>query len=118
MKRNLWILAIFTLMIAGCDGFARGCRSDIARGFGADWIIVQYNYTGEPVLCWKLDDASVTNETNSDGIYWSHRGHLVHISGWYNRVQVSGGDWMTAANSVGVDMAHCNNGVYQVAAGQ
>ncbi len=113
MQNRIWVLVLFSLMIAGCDGFTRGCQSRIAQDFGADWIIVQYNNNGEPVLCWVLDDESVANEATSDGIYWSQDGHLVHISGWYNRVQVKDSNWTNAAISVGVDLTRCKNGVYQ-----
>lgn len=97
----------------GCAGVSRSCSSDIATSFGGDWIIVQFGAGGLPFNCWKLPNTSVTNEQGSDGVYWlAPDGHLVHISGWYNRVQVDGGRWEQAAKSVGVELAKCAGGAY------
>jgi len=91
------------LVVAGCAGMDRGCSSCVAENMGGDWIIIQYRFDGSPMACWKLRGTSVTNEEHSDGIYWKGpTGHLVHISGWYNRVQVTNGDFDGAAKSVGV----------------
>jgi len=84
-----------------------------ASAAGANWIIVQYNMNGQPLAAWKLTDVSVSNEQNSDGIYWKEgSGHLVHISGWYNRVQVAGNDYAGAAKLLGVDVDLIRNGKY------
>jgi hypothetical protein len=57
---------------------------------------------------------SVENEKESDGVYWLARdGHLVHIGGWYNRVQVEGGQWESAAELVGVNLVACLGGAYR-----
>ena len=93
LKRRI---AVFLMLVTltGCAGIQRGCSSMWATDVGADWIVVQYAANGEPINCWKLRDVGITNETNSDGIYWREgSGHLVHISGWYNRIQVSAGDF-------------------------
>jgi hypothetical protein len=37
----------------------------------------------------------------------------VHISGWYNRVQVNNGDWNGAAAALGIDLSRCHDGIYQ-----
>lgn len=105
--------AIFlSFFMFGCASISRDCSSSVASNFGSDWIIVQYSNNG-PINCWKLNDIAVDNESNTDGIYWkSNQGHLVHISGWYNRVQVTGGDFDSAAKSVGVNLASCNDGKY------
>ena len=102
------------LAIAGCAGTQRSCASSCASQLGADWLVVQYKYDGEPMNCWKLNNTSVDNEPASDGIYWqeSVSGNLVHISGWYNRVQVENGRWKEAADSVGVDLERCVGGKY------
>lgn len=105
----------FTLsLLAGCAGWDRGCSSCMAENFASDWVIVQYKFNGEPINCWKLNDVSVTNEDRSDGVYWkdSSTGHLVHISGWYNRVQVEHNDFRSAAELMGVDMNRCPGGMY------
>ncbi len=112
MTRSIFFIFIL-LFFAGCAGLGRGCSSWQANNFGSDWIIVQYKFDGTPINCWKLNDVSVTNETNSDGIYWKDEsGHLVHISGWYNRVQVQGGRYEEAAKLVGVDINLIGNGKY------
>ena len=74
---------------------------------------MQYGFNGDPINCWKLQDVSISNEMNSDGIYWREgSGHLVHISGWYNRIQVSGGRYNEAAKLLGVDLEKIANGKY------
>jgi hypothetical protein len=63
-----------------------------------------------------LEHTAIDNEENTDGIFWldQHTKHLVHISGWYNRVQVSNGDFSGAAKSIGIDMLSCKDGKYGV----
>ena len=112
MKRY-WYLLFVLVMFSGCAGLGRGCSSMWASAAGANWIIVQYNMNGQPLAAWKLTDVSVSNEQNSDGIYWKEgSGHLVHISGWYNRVQVAGNDYAGAAKLLGVDVDLIRNGKY------
>lgn len=104
-----------SLLLVGCAGMERECSSCGAQNFGADWIVVQYRNDGVPVVCWQLRETSVTNEEHSDGIYWkAPEGHLVHISGWYNRVQVDHGDYAGAAKSLGIDLASCKGGRYEI----
>lgn len=106
----MWLTLAFTV---ACAGQMRECSGCAAENFGADWIIVQYKTDGSPINCWKLNGDSVSNEEHSDGIWWkSNDGHLVHISGWYNRVQVAGGNWDGAAAQLGVDVAKCGEGKY------
>lgn len=115
MKARTRFIAM--LLLTGCAGWDRSCSSSCATSFGADWLIVQYRFDGEPINCWQLNNTSVTNEPSSDGIYWkdSSTGHLVHISGWYNRVQVENGNFETAAAVVGVDVNRCPGGKYMPA---
>ncbi len=110
-QMTLWFLV---LLLAGCASFNRGCSAFNADSFGADWIVVQYRYDGTAFNCWKLKNVSVANEEGSDDIYWkdTSAGHLVHIGGWYNRNQVSNGDFESAAQLIGVDSAKCGNGKY------
>ena len=105
---------VWVVLLAGCASMDRGCSSFSARNFGADQVVVQFRTDGTAFNCWKLHNVSVTNEENSDGIYWkdTSTGHLVHISGWYNRNQVSNGDFDSAAQLIGVDSAKCGNGKY------
>lgn len=101
--------ALFSmLLLVGCAGTMRECSSCTAQSLGADWVIVQVDMTGKAFRCWKLEGASVANEERSDGIWWqSPEGHLVHISGLYNRVQVSGGDWDSAYRELGLSEQTC-----------
>lgn len=100
-------------LLTGCAGWSRQFTSWSAGSFGADWIITQFGADGHPFNCWKLSGVSVSNEEHSDGIYWQNSdGHLVHISGWHNRVQVSGGNFEKAAAAVGVDAKKCGDGHY------
>ena len=114
MKRGV-ISFLILITLAGCAGFNRGCSSWSAGTFGSNWIVVQYDYQGDPINCWKLQNTSIANEGNSDGVYWkdSESGHLVHISGWYNRVQVDGGRYEEAAKLLGVELSLITNGKYQ-----
>jgi hypothetical protein len=117
MKTPAWKTALHYVLSAallvGCAGMERECASCNAESYGADWIIVQYRNDGQPMNCWRLRETSVTNEPGSDGIYWKGpHGHLVHISGHYNRVQVMHGDYEGAAKSIGIDLAACQDGRY------
>lgn len=106
MKLRWFSLAVFVVMV-GCAGIERDCSSCWAESVGSNWIIVQMNVDGNPFRCWKLTNVSVNNEPNSDGIVWlSGDGHLVHLSGFYNRVQVEG-DWDTAFAEIGLTEATC-----------
>lgn len=111
MKKILVALGCF-LFCVGCAQFTRSCASFRAETFGSDFLVVQFDMVGRPFNCWKVT-RGVENETASDGIFWQdNMGHLVHISGWYNRVQVAGGDWAGAARLVGIDVARCGGGRY------
>lgn len=106
-------LVLLAILLAGCASLNRGCSNFSADNFGADWIVVQYRMDGTPFACWRLDNQSVTNEKASDGIYWvSDHGNLVHVGGWYNRVQVEHGAWDLAAKEVGVILEKCKGGLY------
>ena len=75
---------------------------------GTDWVVAQYGYDCKPINCYKLVNAAVTNEPQSDGIYWEDsNGNLVHISGWYERVQVERNQWEQAAKTLRVDLKDC-----------
>ena len=110
------ILGACALLASGCAGVSRDVSSIVASEIGADWIVVQYRFDGTAMNCWKLRDVGITNEPKSDGIFWkdSATGHLVHISGWYNRVQVTGDDFVTAGQLTGIEAASCGSGVYPV----
>ncbi len=113
LKKNRSFLVVLLMSMASCAGMQRSCASCTAEKFGADWIVVQYKMDGVPLNCWQMPSTSIDNEQGSDGIYWqSPDGHLVHISGHYNRVQVKGGDYAGAAEHIGVDLKRCKNGRY------
>lgn len=99
---------ILLSLLFGCAGYQRTCSSGCASNFGADWFIVQYGFDGTPIQCWELKSVSVANEAQSDGIYWQDSNYnLIHIAGWYNRVQVSSGKFAEARASVGIDPKLC-----------
>lgn len=111
-------MILCALLLTGCAGFQRDCSSSCASNMGGDWIIVQYRFDGSPINCWELRNTAVSNESTTDGVYWQDKGgHLVHISGWYNRVQVQGERWKEAAETLGVNDDVCKNGVYTLDAG-
>jgi hypothetical protein len=110
MTKRLWVLLVF---LCGCASWQRDCQSCNASSFGSDWIVLQYGFDGKPINCWQLTNTAIDNETGTDGIYWqSPSGHLVHISGWYNRVQVTNRDFVGAAKQLGIDSTSCGQGAY------
>jgi hypothetical protein len=110
MFKRWWILL---LGLCGCAAWQRDCSSCGASNFGSDWIVLQYGFDGTPINCWKLTNTAIDNEHGTDGIYWqSPDGHLVHISGWYNRAQVERGDFAGAAKQLGISLAACSEGRY------
>lgn len=114
-KRRLTTLAL-AVSLVGCAGLERSCSSTCAEEFSSDWVVVQFDYVGQPMNCWQLRDTSIANEPNSDGIYWldGATDNLVHISGWYNRVQVENSRWQEAAQAIGIDLERCTGGKYSV----
>jgi hypothetical protein len=112
--RRQFSVILTCLFVSGCAGWGRSCSSWQAENFGTDWIVVQYRMDGAPINCWVLHSTSITNEDKSDGIYWKDptSGHLVHISGWYNRIQVDSGNFQQAANLLGIEIQACVNGKY------
>lgn len=111
MKTHRWLLV---LLFLSCAGWSRSCSSCNAQSFGSDWIVLQYGMDGKPINCWVLKSTSIANEQTSDGIYWQDRetGHLIHISGWYNRIQIEKGYKGSAAELLGIDLEKCINGKY------
>lgn len=113
-KIKTFVVVLLTVCLSGCAGFQKSCSSWSAENFASDWVVVQFDFQGKPFNCWKLKNTSVSNESNSDGIWWqdSKSGHLVHLSGWYNRVQVSNGDFEGAAKHLDVSLTQCTDGKY------
>ena len=110
MKKLVPLLLALPLALTGCKGLQRNLAVVGASTFGADWVIAQDNMEGNVARCWIIRNQSVDNEGNSDGIHWLDQttGHLIHISGWYNRVQVSHGDFSRAGHFIGVeDVSKC-----------
>ena len=98
----------FSFLLIGCAGTQRDCASCSAESFGANWVVVQTEMRGQPFRCWTLRGVSVSNEANSDGIWWqSPNGNLVHISNNYNRVQVTGENWAAAYAELGITEDTC-----------
>ena len=112
IKFNIRIFILVIMIFIGlcCQGWNRGMSSCCASSFGSDWLVIQYNYNGELIQCWKLTNTSVDNEPHSDGIYWldNKTNHLVHISGWYNRIQVVNGNFESASKLLRIDLSKCN----------
>lgn len=105
-------IMLASLLLCSCAGISRSCSSWSAENFASDWLIVQYDMDLRPANCWQLKNVSVTNEPTSDGIYWeAESGNLIHLSGWYNRVQVIG-NWEKAAKDIGIDLQYCKGGKY------
>jgi hypothetical protein len=112
MKKRI-LLAICMMFMAGCAGLQRSCASTWSSNVGANWIIVQFGFDGRPFNCWKLTNVVLTNEQSGDGVWWQDAdGHLAHVAGWYNRVQVKGANFDTAARMLGVEAGQCGSGRY------
>lgn len=107
---NSFLLILFIVVLPGCAGVQRELSSCSAGMEGADWVVVQYTFDGHPFRCWELHGASVVNEASSDGIYWTNpsTNNLVHISGIYNRVQVTNDNWDKGFQEVGLTQDGCN----------
>lgn len=107
MIKKAWLLAIF---LCGCASLDRGCTGCMAKNFGSDWIVVQLSAVdGKPIRCWKLHDASLSSESQSDGVYWkdTESGNMVHIAGFYNYVQVKDKRWDAAFKQLGLTEGYC-----------
>lgn len=110
MKKFLTVpvLILWALILTSCAGWGRSCTGCIAQEFGASWVVTQNDMQGHPFRCWKLENVSVANEQGSDGIQWkSPDGHMVHLAGQYNRVQVDGGNWTSAFAELGLTEETC-----------
>jgi hypothetical protein len=108
MKTKRLGIALLLLVLCSCAGLSRSCSSCWAGAAGANWIVVQMDAFGRVMRCWELHGVSIANEESSDGIYWkSGDGHLVHISGFYNRVQVEHDGWGEAFKELGMTKEIC-----------
>jgi hypothetical protein len=106
--RNFVLYCLLLGTFCGCASFDRGCSNFTADSFGSDWVVTKSDYLGNPYRCWVLTNTSITNEKTSDGIYWkSSGGHLVHIAGNYDRVQVVNGNWTEAFLELGLTQETC-----------
>lgn len=106
--KSLVTMATSVCLVASCAGTVRSCSSCSAESFGGDWVVVQYTLSGQVLHCWRLPNTSIVNESDSDGIYWENpEGSLVHISNFYNRVQVSDGNWDSAYRELSVTESQC-----------
>ena len=104
------LISLCALALFACEGTVKSVSSGCAEQVGADWVVVELREAdGTPYRCWKLEDVSISNEKGSDGIYWRTRdGHLVHVSGSYDRVQVRGGKWGEAFSLMNMTEESCN----------
>jgi hypothetical protein len=113
MMRKVILMIVLSVFTVGCAGMSKSCTQFNASSFGSDWIVAQYTTDGKAFHCWKLRGA-VVEGTEGGSVDWKDttNGHLVHLTGWENRVQVVGGDFDTAGKLVGVDASLCDSGVY------
>lgn len=107
------LMALCLLSLTSCGkGWERQQAINNAENNGADWVVSQYDMNGHTARCWLLTNVSVANEEHSDGLHWQDNdGHLIHISGWYNRVMVLHGDFQEAGNQIDIpDVRQCHKG--------
>lgn len=100
-----WLVALSILIVillaVGPKRMNRYFNSWLAGSYGADWYVALYTVDG--VKTWKLENKSVGNETQSDGIFFiTNNGHVVHISGHYAYIQVHGKKWAEAKSLLGI----------------
>jgi len=109
MNRTNFKTALMALLLMSCAGLDRSCSSFCAGSLGADWIVVELTEDdGVPYRCWELRNVSISNEPQSDGIYWkNNHGNLVHIAGSYDRVQVYSGQWEKGFAEINMTRAAC-----------
>ena len=111
MNYARYVPYVFALMImSGCAGASRNCSQCNAETFGGDFVVVELTEArGVPYRCWMLRGVSISNEKNSDGIYWKdpESGNLVHISGSYDYVQVKGDNWNRALEYLNLTREAC-----------
>lgn len=101
-------IAFCMLFVVGCAGLNKSCASCTAENFASDWVVVQLDLSGKPFRCWALQNVSISNEGQSDGIWWENQqGNLVHISGLYNRVQVRNDNWNDAYSELALTKETC-----------
>jgi hypothetical protein len=114
MKTSLLLITgLLSALLPSCSGCGRQWSNFTASAYGSDWVVVQYSARGTPINCWKLRDVSVDNEGASDGIQWKISGvGMMHLSGWYVRVMVDGGDYESSLKYLGLDVASCPGGRY------
>ena len=106
--RHYWPI-LMLVFLTSCAGLNRSCSSCWASAAGADWVVVKNDLNGKPFRCWALSSVSITSENQSDGIYWkSPSGHLVHVAGNYDYVQVVGmAQWESAYAELGLTEDTC-----------
>lgn len=103
---------LLVLLTTACAGTQKQCAAYKASRFGADWIVVQYTQDGRPFHCWKLTGVALDSGTGGNVDWKDPGGHMMHITGWENRVQVVDRDFAGAARLVGVDASRCGEGIY------
>jgi hypothetical protein len=111
MTRSNAIRLGMLLALTGCAGMTRECNGCWTEATGANWLVTQLEMNGEIRNCWQLKGLALANEPHSDGIWWVADGQQIHISGWYNFVQVQ--DWNVAASTLGVNLTQCTGGRYR-----
>lgn len=105
--KNIGIWVFVAFLSTGCAGTMRKCDMACSSEMGANWLVVQRDNAGKTVRCWKLYDVSIGDSAEVDGIYWQAvDGSIVHITGWFDRVQVES-SWDKAAALLDVDLTTC-----------
>ena len=93
-------VAVFVVLLVIFVGPARLKREyDNHRNsaYGADWLVIESADDGTVVHYWELENRSIGNEKESDGIYFTdNSGFQVHLSGRYKYVQIHGKKWAEA----------------------
>jgi len=110
MNMNLRWSTVALALLVGCARMTRDCASSLTQTEIGNWVVVQTRMDGSAFRCWQLWGVSISNEPNSDGIFWqeSVTGNLVHISNLYNRVQVVNNHWDRAFAELGLTQDRCD----------
>lgn len=84
-------------LILGPSGLSRNANAWLASAYGSDWLVVHYAQDGKVINHWELEDKSIGNETQSDGIFFlDNSGNVVHLSGHYVYIEIKNDAWQSA----------------------
>lgn len=90
MKRILSLFALLTfLLLAGCADFRNGIQKNLVDNTAGNYHILKYS-GGKLVEEFWLHNVKVTQNTNTDGLYFIKDGHIFEVQGDVTIVRFDG----------------------------